>query len=215
MNMPYKNIKNVTKTLMRDLLNLQKKIFLIFLIYWVSFSFLNPISLASAIETDNELDLLIRQIQKKSSSIQAFSCKFNQTRHLAIFSKPVVFSGILTLSKPDKLRWQVTDPIPSVILLNNTKGMRCSGHSKQFSFDLASGPKMHLIYKQFFQWLSGSIDTLHEFYEVKQLSKYRIALMPLNNNFNKSGNTLYIRNIESVKARLNDAPSFSIFNKVV
>ena len=61
--------------------------------------------------------------------------------------------------------------------------MRCSANSKPFSFDLASGPKMRMIYKHFFQWLSGTYDSLHEFYEVKQLSDYRIELIPLDENF--------------------------------
>jgi len=134
-------------------------------------------------EPGGSLDMLLQNIQTKSSSIQVFSCKFKQTRHLSIFSKPIIFNGILTLSKPAKLRWEVVDPIPSVILLNETKGVRCSAHNKQFSFDLNSGPKMYSVYKQFFQWLSGSIDSLHKFYEVKQLADFRIALIPLDENF--------------------------------
>jgi len=156
------------------------------ILFGITFNILlcfNPCSPASSQEPDSSLNALLQNIQTKSLSIQAFSCKFKQTRHLSIFSKPVIFNGILTLSKPAKLRWEVLDPIPSVILLNETKGIRCSAHSKQFSFDLTSGPKMHLVYKQFFQWLSGSIDSLHKFYEVKQIADFKIALIPLDENF--------------------------------
>ena len=164
-------------------INKRKKNIVLGIVSLSTVFFLYSIAPAFSIETDNVLHLLLQKIKKSSSRVQALSCNFSQTRHLAIFTKPVLFSGILTLSKPDKLRWEVTEPIPSVILLNDTKGMRCSANTKPFSFDLASGPKMRMIYKQFFQWLSGSYDSLHEFYDVKQISDYGIALKPLDENF--------------------------------
>jgi outer membrane lipoprotein-sorting protein len=179
------------KTMIKHINKLKKNIVLVILPLSTIF-FLYSIAPAFSIETDNELDLLLQKIKNNSSKVQALSCNFSQTRHLAIFTKPVLFSGILTLSKPDKLRWEVTEPIPSVILLNDTKGMRCSGNTKPFSFDLASGPQMRMIYKQFFQWLSGTYDSLHEFYDVKQLSDYKIALKPLDEKFSDIINSIEI-----------------------
>ena len=167
---------------MNYLIKLNKNLVLVLLSLGTVF-FLCSITSAFSTETDSELDLLLQKIKSNSSKVQALSCNFSQTRHLAIFTKPVLFSGILTLSKPDKLRWEVTKPIPSVILLNDTKGMRCSANTKPFSFDLASGQKMRMVYNQFFQWLSGTYDSLHEFYDVKQLSDYRITLKPRDENF--------------------------------
>ena len=69
-----------------------------------------------AVESQPDLDGFLRKLEREAATIDSFSCSFTQVRHLAIFPSPVKFSGSLVLVKPDRLRWEFREPIPSVQL---------------------------------------------------------------------------------------------------
>lgn len=102
------------------------------------------------------LDDFLARVEGHAVGIQAFACDFRQERTLAIFAKPVVFSGKLYLSRPDRLRWEFTKPIASLLILDGKTGRRCGEGSPASEFSLERDPVMRLVAGQMRTWTGGN-----------------------------------------------------------
>lgn len=120
-------------------------------------------------QKDQELDLFLQKVEQQASAVESFSCNFIQTRYLSIFPKPVKFSGLLVLSRPDRLRWEFSSPLSSVLVLNGRRGMKCDGRGPVREFDLDSDPVMRMVAAQLWAWASGSYQQLREDFDFKLL----------------------------------------------
>ncbi|HSH13703.1 MAG TPA: outer membrane lipoprotein carrier protein LolA, partial [Desulfurivibrionaceae bacterium] len=110
------------------------------------------------------LEAFLGRVEAKAAGTRAFSCDFRQERRLAIFAKPVVFSGKLYLSRPDRLRWEFTKPIASLLILDGKTGRRCGEGSPASEFNLERDPVMRLVAGQLRTWTNGNYrDLLGEF----------------------------------------------------
>jgi len=133
----------------------------------------------SAMSADDRSVLpLLDEIRVRSAQVQSFSCKFTQERHLALFDKPVIFHGLLFLIRPDHLRWEFTDPIPSVLILSGDKGMRCNDNVPPVHFDLTSDPVMRLVAEQMWTWLDSNYEKLEKMYSIKQQGDSTLVITP-------------------------------------
>jgi outer membrane lipoprotein-sorting protein len=125
-----------------------------------------------------ELDALLTDIQQKSNQFQSLSCKFTQERHLSLFNHPVVFHGILAIIRPDRLRWEFVDPVPSVLVFNGNAGMRCTDNTPPAHFDLASDPIMRMVAEQLWTWLNGNYKKLEDTYVVTLQAPSSLLMTP-------------------------------------
>ncbi|MBU0729655.1 MAG: outer membrane lipoprotein carrier protein LolA [Proteobacteria bacterium] len=114
-----------------------------------------------------DLDRFLEKVERKSSEIQSFTCNFRQERHLSIFTRPVIFEGELFLVRPSQLRWEFLRPVPSVMIFNGSKGMRCSGKSEPQQFDLATNPVMKMVSSQLWNWMDGSYGKMQDAYRIE------------------------------------------------
>jgi len=141
-------------------------------------------------ENGNVLQFLTA-IQEKAAGVASFSCSFQQTRHMAMFAKPVKFSGRLVVAKPDKLRWEFLAPIPSALLFNGNAGLRCNDQAPPVSFDLQSDPVMHVVAQQLWLWLRADYAHLQEQYRLRLVGPETLEVTPLD-----SGMARYIGKVE-------------------
>ena len=110
------------------------------------------------------LNDFLTKVEAKAAGTRAFACDFRQERRLAIFAKPVVFSGKLYLSRPDQLRWEFTTPIASLLILDGKTGRRCGEGSPASEFNLERDPVMRLVAGQLRTWTNGNYrDLLGDF----------------------------------------------------
>jgi len=135
-----------------------------------------PLSL-QAQENDTP-ERFLTKLAEKTADVSSFSCSFEQQRFVRIFSKPVTFYGQLTVSKPDKIRWQVLKPLLSTVLIDGTKGLRCNGNGEPFRFDLQSDPTMQVIFDQFTGWMKYDFNKLQKFYSISLPKKNSLELVP-------------------------------------
>ncbi|MBU0483428.1 MAG: outer membrane lipoprotein carrier protein LolA [Proteobacteria bacterium] len=135
--------------------------------------------LAVAEEGATDLESFLQKIELNSASINSFSCDFIQVRHLAIFPQPVKFSGRLTLSRPDRLRWEFITPLPSVLVLNGKKGLKCNDRGPVLEFDLALDPVMRVVAAQLWAWTSGSYRELQDDFDFELLPGPSLVFAPV------------------------------------
>jgi len=115
-----------------------------------------------------DLDEFLTAVEAKAAPVNSFSCRFTQERHLAIFAKPVLFSGLLKMSRPRQLRWEFLKPIPSVLALKGTTGLRCSNGRSQ-RFELAADPVIASVVEQMWTWMDGSYRSLSQTWQIEYL----------------------------------------------
>lgn len=110
------------------------------------------------------LNDFLTRVEARAAGTRAFACDFRQERRLAIFAKPVVFSGKLYLARPDRLRWEFTSPIASLLILDGKTGRRCGEGSPASEFNLEHDPVMRLVAGQLRTWTNGNYrDLLGDF----------------------------------------------------
>jgi outer membrane lipoprotein-sorting protein len=137
-------------------------------------------ALGLAVEKAMTLEEFLDRVEKESAAIDSFSSDFRQVRHLAIFPSPVEFSGRLILSRPDRLRWEFREPLPSVLVLNGKKGMKCSGEGPVREFSLDNDPVMRMVSTQLWAWTSGSYRQLGDIFNFELLPGPVLVMTPLN-----------------------------------
>lgn len=131
---------------------------------------------------NSSLDSLLDDIKEKSGALSALSCNFTQKRSLALFSKPIEFQGRLFLIRPEKLRWEFLAPVPSVLIFNGDKGMRCNKDSAPEKFVLARDPVMRMVAEQLWTWLDGDYSKLHDKYQIEKTGDSAIQVKPKNSS---------------------------------
>jgi len=116
--------------------------------------------LAPLVARAESLDDFLARVESHATGIHTFACDFRQERTLAIFAKPVVFSGQLYLSRPDRLRWEFTKPLASLLILDGKTGRRCGEGSPASEFSLERDPVMRLAAGQMRTWTGGNYRAL-------------------------------------------------------
>lgn len=121
---------------------------------------------------------LVTRLQSHSKSITSFQASFQQEKILAMFSRPVLFSGRLTIVRPDRLRWEFTRPTISALIFAGDQGLRCDENGQSASFDLRSDPVMRVVAEQLWLWLGGDYSRLNEKYELVEQDASTLQVFP-------------------------------------
>lgn len=125
-----------------------------------------------------ELADFLDEVQKKAETIRSLQADFVQEKHLALFSQPVLFNGIFVLVKPDRLRWEFVAPVPSVLILNKEKAIRCNDQAAPETINLSSDPIMKGVADQLWLWLGGGYDQLKEQYSITKTAELSLSIQP-------------------------------------
>jgi len=124
------------------------------------------------------VSIFLHQIEAAAATTHSFTCDFIQEKHLAMFKKPVMFKGSLAIVRPDKLRWEFTEPLPSALLLSGVNGMRCNGEAPPQAFSLDADPVMKIVAEQLWSWLGGNYTRLEEIYTMELVDATTLRLIP-------------------------------------
>jgi len=78
-----------------------------------------------------------------------------------LLSKPLESKGVLAFARPDRLRWEVTSPAPSLFVVDGTKvGMAYPQLGVSDEIDLAAQPDMARLTRALTVWLGADLDTV-------------------------------------------------------
>ena len=138
---------------------------------------ISPVQPAGAADSD-ELGGFLAEIQAASDQVRSFSAEFDQERRLALFTEPVIFHGSLTVVRPNRLRWEFTSPIPSVLIFSGERGLRCNEKGPPVHFDLGSDPIMRTVAEQLWLWLGGDYSRLNALYLIEKSGPSGLRITP-------------------------------------
>lgn len=151
---------------------------LLFAVTISSFDGLTTVFASQQGNETSELTALLAEVEAVDDKVQSFHCLFVQEKILALFDKPVVFKGELTVERPAQLRWEFVSPIPSVLIFNSDKGVRCNGNEPPMHFNLSSDPVLKSVAEQLWLWLGGDYQSLKKSYHLKRKAALVLAITP-------------------------------------
>lgn len=123
------------------------------------------------------LDRVLAELEQSAAGIEALSSDFVQEKHLEMFQETLVSRGRFYFARPDKLRWEMTEPVVSGFLLNGDGGRRWNEHAGDpVPFDIAREPGMQLIAQQLLAWARVDILWLVQQYRMTLLSEQPVTL---------------------------------------
>jgi len=63
------------------------------------------------------LDQVLKEVQKRQASVKSIQADFKQQKSLALLAEPQRSRGTFAYEKPDRVRWNYTEPTPVTMLI--------------------------------------------------------------------------------------------------
>lgn len=118
------------------------------------------------------------KIRDQALEITSVYAKFVQKKHLDILEKPLVSNGIFYFKAPDFLRWQYTDPVASLLLMDSENIRQYVETDGKMEKRQDQGLKaMRVFFEQVCAWMQGGFDNDPAF-EARLVSEKNVVLTP-------------------------------------
>ncbi len=130
----------------------------------------------------DKTDAILSRIKQASQKIETLTGDFIQKKHIEILKDMPDSHGRLFYRSPDRLRWEITDPVIMGFVINGERGRKWHGKSgRSRRFDVREDPVISVISNQVFSWARGDYDKLKDGYNVSVISEcpVEIRLVPL------------------------------------
>jgi outer membrane lipoprotein-sorting protein len=98
---------------------------------------------------------ILQDIQKKMAPVHSVYLEFTQERVLKLFSKPIVSQGVMLLERPDKIRWETTEPYQTILLGDGSS-------VAQFERDDGKWQKLKLGFPQMLQHVMEQMSAMNQ-----------------------------------------------------
>jgi outer membrane lipoprotein-sorting protein len=125
---------------------------------------------------DNDAAVLA-QMQRLAADVTTLQSDFVQEKHLSMFQEVLRSKGRFFFARPDRLRWELTDPVAAGFVLVGGKGRRWNAHSgPQEPFELTREPVMQLVAEQLFAWAAVDLERLRRSYRITVVQRAPVVL---------------------------------------
>ncbi len=143
---------------------------LLFLLIWIA-----PVSAEE--DPGLALDRILAELEISAAGIKTLASDFVQEKHLEMFQETLVSTGRFSFAQPDKLRWEMLEPVASGFLLNGSSGKRWHQRAgAAVPFDIDREPGMKLITEQLLAWARVDIVWLVQQYRMTLVSEEPVIL---------------------------------------
>jgi outer membrane lipoprotein-sorting protein len=124
----------------------------------------------TAAELAKKLDAVLDDLSKRLGAVRTLRSRFEQKKWLAVFEDVVTSEGAMALAVPDKLRWEYTSPLKSVLTVDGRRARieRTSrkGVTTRKTYSLDDEPITAITTQQIFLWTRGDFAKARESYEL-------------------------------------------------
>jgi len=114
-------------------------------------------------------DAFLDRIEKRMSEVKAFVASFEQTKSLSLFKEPVKSSGFLVFERPDRLRWEITKPFRSILVVTGDRVAKfewVGGERRAIKLG-RGGDAILLVMERIREWFQGRFDREGRTFAVK------------------------------------------------
>jgi outer membrane lipoprotein-sorting protein len=122
-------------------------------------------------------DAMFARLEQAAAEVRTISSGFVQEKRLAMFKTVVSSKGRFYFQKPDRLRWETTEPVASGFVLNGNKGRRWHQRTgRDEPFDIRREPIMKIVSDQILAWAKPDIARLRKEYRIRVLAEDPLSL---------------------------------------
>jgi len=127
------------------------------------------------------LDEIQAELRVAARKVETLQSDIVQEKHLQIFSETLESNGKFIFVRPDKLRWEMLEPIASGFVLRGDSGTRWNALSEEVEdFSIDSDPVMGVVAQQLLAWARVDMEWLKTRYtmEVVETEPVTLRLVP-------------------------------------
>lgn len=115
---------------------------------------------------------LFASLEKSAGGVNTLASDFVQEKHLGMFKTVMKSKGRFYFMKPDRLRWELIEPVASGFVLKGDKGRRWHERTgRTENFQIGQEPVMKLVSEQLFAWARADFTFLKSQYDITVVSE--------------------------------------------
>lgn len=123
-------------------------------------------------------DEVLARLARNAAGIETLQGRVLQEKRLEMFKDTVSSRGRFAYRRPDRLRWELTDPVVTGFVLTGPAGRRWHGLTgKTEAFTLESDPMMRVIAGQILASVRADFSPLQKEYRVSVSSESPVTLL--------------------------------------
>ncbi|MHB8066413.1 MAG: outer membrane lipoprotein carrier protein LolA [Desulfobaccales bacterium] len=135
-----------------------------------------------------ELAQFLERTEKEFGKVQSLFTDFIQEKHLEIFTRPAVARGRCIFQNPGKMRFEITEPFQSVLIVNDKAVAKYElVEGKWQKLQSSQQQLVLLIIDHITLWLQGRLRGKEEIYAIsaEKGETTKVILTPRNEGFRK------------------------------
>lgn len=118
-------------------------------------------------EAEDKKQRVFLRIEQAAANVETIESDFVQEKHMSMMEKVLISKGRLYYQKPDRLCWEVLEPVLSGFVVNGGRGKRWRGEAgRQEAFALDQDPMIEFFVKQIFAWTRADFVWLEKVYHI-------------------------------------------------
>jgi outer membrane lipoprotein-sorting protein len=103
-------------------------------------------------------------IEKNMSQVKSISGAFTQKKNIKILSRPLISKGRLYYLSPDSIRWEYTEPVKSILLVDRGNVKRFIFKEGNFVEDSSARLEaVRIVVGQITEWFAGKFNNNKDF----------------------------------------------------
>jgi outer membrane lipoprotein-sorting protein len=118
------------------------------------------------------LSEILDQLSRNSQQVESLCCDFIQEKHLDILDDSLSSTGRFSFQRPDRLRWEIVEPVSSGIVISGEDGGTWhsrTGESEHFK--TRDVPAIRILSQQLFAFALMDFNALKEQFQISLLQK--------------------------------------------
>ena len=133
---------------------------------------------ASPLRAAGSQDEVLARLTRNAAGIETLQGRVLQEKRLEMFKDTVSSRGRFAYRRPDRLRWELTDPVVTGFVLTGSSGRRWHGTTgKTEAFTLESDPMMRVLAGQILASVRADFSPLQKEYRISVASESPVTLL--------------------------------------
>ncbi len=122
-------------------------------------------------------DEVLARLARGAAQVESLQAHIVQEKHLEMFQDVVVSKGRLAYRRPDRLRWELTEPVATGFVVAGSSGRRWHGLTGRTEpFELERDPMMKVVAGQLLSWARADFGAMRRDYRIAVVSEAPITL---------------------------------------
>jgi outer membrane lipoprotein-sorting protein len=123
-------------------------------------------------------DEVLARLARGAADLETLQARIVQEKRLEMFQDTVISRGRFAYRRPDRLRWELTDPVATGFVIAGSSGRRWHGLTGRTEpFELERDPMMKVVAGQLLGWARADFGAMRRDFRITVASEAPITLL--------------------------------------